>query len=151
MDIEKNMKKALDQAKLAFESDEVPVGALIIGPNGDVLAKSHNLKESDHNPCGHAEILAIKAAADNVGSWRLSDCSLFVTLEPCMMCAGAIVQSRLKHVYFGASDPKSGFVESLAKGFEFPHNHKPSWTKGVLELECASILKKFFKLKRQRL
>lgn len=144
------MKIALSQAKLAFEADEVPVGALILGPNDEILAKSHNLKESDQNPCGHAEILAIQAAAQKLGHWRLTDCSLFVTLEPCMMCAGAIVQSRLKHLYYGATDPKGGFVESLTKGFDFPHNHKPSWTKGILELECSNILKKFFKQKRQK-
>jgi tRNA(adenine34) deaminase len=142
------MALALQEAEKAYKLDEVPVGALIVGTHGEVLAKAHNLKESQSDPCGHAEILAIRKAAEKLGSWRLTGCSLYVTLEPCMMCLGAAVQSRLKHINFGASDPKAGFVLSMHRGLEHPHNHLPTWTQGTLGLECSKILKNFFKSKR---
>ncbi len=145
------MKLALAEAQKAFEADEVPVGAVIITENGTVLSVGHNLKEQTNNPCDHAEIIAIKAASEALKSWRLTGCKLYVTLEPCMMCAGAIVQSRLESVHFGAFDPKSGFVSSVTKGFDFPHNHKPTWTGGLMELDCSILLKKFFKSKREQL
>lgn len=150
MDQLKYMKIALKEAQKAADIDEVPVGAIIIGTDGSILAKAHNLKELSSDPCGHAEIIAIQAAAKKLETWRLTGCQLYVTLEPCMMCTGAIIQSRLDSVHFGAPDPKGGFVQSMTKGFDFPHNHKPTWTAGLLELECSSLLKAFFKEKRTR-
>ncbi len=146
----KYMEKALLEAQKAYDLDEVPVGAIIVDESGTIIAKSHNSKEGPKDPCGHAEIIAINEAAKALSSWRLTNCSLYVTLEPCMMCAGAIVQSRLSNVHFGASDPKAGFIKSIAHGFDFPHNHKPSWSNGTLELECSNLLKKFFKQKRSK-
>lgn len=143
------MKIAIGEASKAFQADEVPVGAIITNSNGQIIAQNHNLKEGPQNPCGHAELIVIQEAAKTLKSWRLTGCKLYVTLEPCMMCAGAIVQSRIESICFGAYDPKGGFVESLAKGFKYQHNHKPSWTGGVMELECSTLLKDFFKTKRK--
>lgn len=146
------MKSALKEAKKALTLDEVPIGAVIVSKEGELLAESHNIKESDHNPCGHAEILAIQESAKKIGNWRLLDCTLYVTLEPCMMCVGAIVQARVSTVVYAAPDHKGGFVESLEKGFEIAGlNHKVNTVSGVLEEESSTLLKEFFKSKRKRL
>jgi tRNA(adenine34) deaminase len=149
IDKEKWMNIALDEAYKAEDLGEVPVGAVVLGPNGELISKAHNLKEQNHDPCGHAEILALKKAAEVLGSWRLTGCWLFVTLEPCMMCTGSIIQSRIENLVFGAADPKSGFVTSTAKGLdEFKLNHHPKWEGGIEAEKCSTVLKKFFKLRR---
>jgi len=143
------MNAALDEAYRAQELGEVPVGAVVVTSDGQVIAKAHNLKENNNDPCGHAEILALKKAANHKGAWRLSGCYLIVTLEPCMMCTGSIIQSRVEKVIFGALDPKSGFVTSKARGLEeFSLNHSPAWEGGVEAEKCSTVLKNFFKIKR---
>lgn len=146
---EKYMKLALKEARKAYEIDEVPIGAVVV-KDGAVIAKAHNMKVKKQNATSHAEIEAITKASKKLGNWHLDDCDLYVTLEPCPMCAGAIQQARIAHVYFGAYDPKGGAIESLlhlydVKGF----NHYPYICGGVLEKECASILKEYFKQKRE--
>lgn len=149
MDKEKWMDLALAEAAKAQEKGEVPIGAVLVDPSGKLVAQAHNDKESSFDPTGHAEIIVLKKASKNLKSWRLTDLTLFVTLEPCMMCTGALVHSRLEKVIFGATDPKAGFVTSLAKGFDdFPLNHKPKWEGGILEEKCSTLLKNFFRLKR---
>lgn len=153
------MGLALEEAQKALSLDEVPVGAVVVQyaepQSGEilktprVLSKAHNLRESNHNPVGHSEILAIEGAAKALGRWRLSGCALFVTLEPCLMCAGAIVLSRLDDVIYGAPDPKTGAVQSLYTVLSDERlNHQPKITQGVLQDECSQILKDFFKSKR---
>ena len=139
------MKKALYQAELAFAQGEVPIGAVIV-QDGKILAEAHNEKELRSDPTAHAEILAIQRAAETLGSWRLSDASLYVTLEPCPMCAGAIVQARLKNLVYGTMDLKGGAVGSVENVLDFKlWNHRVNVTAGILEDECADILKRFFK------
>ncbi len=145
MDIEFFMKMALEEAKKAFDKGEVPVGAVVVSSSGEVLGKGHNLKESTKDPTSHAEIVAIREAVKRLGDWRLEGCSLFVTLEPCLMCCGAIIQARIAKLFYGARDPKFGAVESVIKAFEFPWNHVPECLGGILEDECAGILREFFK------
>lgn len=149
IDKDKWMNLALEEAYKAEKAGEVPVGAVVVNSNGELISRAHNLKEKTHDPCGHAEVLALKMAAQKLGTWRLSGCWLFVTLEPCMMCTGAIIQSRLCHVVFGANDPKSGFVSSTANGLDdFKTNHHPKWEGGIETEKCSTVLKNFFKLKR---
>lgn len=152
MNYEKYMDIALEQAQIGAEKGEVPVGALILTSEGEIISKAYNLRESTQDPLGHAEMLAIKKAATHLNSWRLTDCSIFVTLEPCMMCAGAIWQSRLKTVVFGASDPKGGFLGSLCDPFnEFEElNHRPQIISGVRKAECGKLLTDFFKTRRSK-
>lgn len=142
------MRLALKEAQKALVLDDVPVGALIVR-NGVIIAEAHNEKEFAQDPTAHAEILAIRRAAEVLGHWRLTDCILYVTLEPCPMCAGAVLQSRIKHLVYGASDPKGGAVESVMKVLnEKLWNHKAEITAGVLEEECSAIIKKYFQEKR---
>lgn len=142
------MRLALKQAEKAFDLDDVPIGAVIVR-KGEILSTAYNEKELCQDPTAHAEIVAIRRAAENLGHWRLTDCILYVTLEPCPMCAGAIIQSRLKHLVYGASDPKGGAVESVMNVLnEKAWNHKVEVTAGVLEEECGNILKAYFKDKR---
>ncbi len=145
------MKIALNLAQKACELDEVPVGALIVSNDGEILSQAHNLRESSLDPTGHAELLAIKKAAKAINSWRLIGAKLYVTLEPCMMCAGAIWQSRLSEVIYGASDPKHGFIHSIYTPFneDTKLNHKPKITSGILQEDCGLILTNFFKEKRK--
>ena len=139
------MKKALYQAELALVQGEVPIGDVIV-QDGKILAEAHNEKELRSDPTAHAEILAIQRAAEILGSWRLSDASLYVTLEPCPMCAGAIVQARLKNLVYGTMDLKGGAVGSVENVLDFKlWNHRVNVTAGILEDECADILKRFFK------
>ena len=139
------MKMALKQANRAYELNEIPVGAVIV-KDGQVIAKAYNLKEKNNDPCGHAEIRAIKKASKKLNSWRLEDCEMYVTLEPCLMCAGAIIHARIKKIYIGALDNKTGAIISKSKVFdEYIVNHKVNYEVGILENECSNIIKKFFK------
>lgn len=146
MDIhEKYMKKALLEAKKAFKKGETPIGAVVVH-EGKVIARGHNLRESKQNALCHAEIIAINKACRAVGSWRLCECDMYVTLEPCLMCAGAILQSRLRNLYFGAYDKKGGGVGSLINILELPGvTQRVSAVGGILEGECSEIMKNFFK------
>ena len=143
----KYMSIALDEAKKAFEEGEVPVGAVII-KDGKLLAMAHNNREASNDATGHAETLAIRKACENIGSWRLEDCELYVTLEPCPMCMGAIINSRIKRVIYGAKDAKAGACGSLVNLTSYPFNHKPIIDHDVMEDECAQILSDFFYNKR---
>ncbi|MEQ1665145.1 MAG: tRNA adenosine(34) deaminase TadA [Bdellovibrionales bacterium] len=143
------MRRALLVAEKAVAGGDVPVGALIVR-NGEVLAEAYNEKESLRLPSCHAEMIAIERAAMKLDRWRLIDCDLYVTLEPCLMCAGAIVQARLRSVVFGARDPKAGAVESLYQVLSDGRlNHRPLVTGGVLEAECSEQLKNFFAERRK--
>jgi tRNA(adenine34) deaminase len=144
------MRLALEQAKIAQSKNEVPVGAVIVR-NGQVIATAYNQKESLNSPTAHAEILAIEAAAKALGAWRLTNCELYVTLEPCLMCAGAIIQSRLSKVIYGAFDPKGGAVQSLYEVLgDTRLNHQVHVVCGILKYECGQILTDFFKARRQQ-
>ncbi|MDQ7092443.1 tRNA adenosine(34) deaminase TadA [Desulfosporosinus sp. PR] len=139
------MRMALLQAQLAFEQGEVPIGAVVVH-NGKVIAEAHNEKERRNDPTAHAEILAIQRAAETLGSWRLSEAALYVTLEPCPMCAGAIIQARLSRLVYGAMDLKGGAVGSVMNVLNHNlWNHKVDILAGVLEEECMDILKQFFR------
>ena len=146
---EKFMKEALKEAKKAYNKLEVPVGAVIV-KDGQIIARAHNLKETKYDTTKHAEILAIQKASKKLNSWRLIDCEMYVTLEPCSMCAGALINSRIKKVYIGASDKKTGAVGSVFNLLEdYTFNHKVEYEKGVLQDECENILKDFFKKLRE--
>ena len=143
------MKKALEEANLALEKGEVPIGAVIV-KNGEIIASAHNLRETDHSATAHAELLAIEKACKVLGGWRLSGCELFVTLEPCPMCAGAIINSRIDRVVFGSKDEKAGACGSVMNLFAADFSHHPKLTIGVLEEECSEILKNFFATLREK-
>ena len=146
---EKFMKLALKEAQKAYDKLEVPVGAVIV-KDGKVIAKAHNLKETKFDTTKHAEILAIQKASKKLGSWRLLDCEMYVTLEPCSMCAGAMINSRIKKVYIGALDEKTGACGSVLNLLEdYPFNHKIEIEKGILQVECENMLKDFFKMLRK--
>lgn len=140
---------AIEEAKKAFELDEVPIGAVIV-KNDTVISKAHNLRETLKDATAHAEIIAIKDACKVLGGWRLIGCSLYVTLEPCPMCAGAIVNSRIERVVFGAFDYKAGACKSVLNIANNSNlNHRAEITSGVLEEECRILLQEFFKKKRR--
>ncbi|MBQ2937681.1 MAG: tRNA adenosine(34) deaminase TadA [Clostridia bacterium] len=142
---EKFMHAALKEAKKAYDKLEVPVGAVIV-KDGKIIARAHNLKETKFDTTKHAEILAIQKASKKLNSWRLLDCEMYVTLEPCSMCAGALINSRIKKVYIGANDEKTGAVGSVFNLLEdYTFNHKVEIEKGILKNECEEILKSFFK------
>lgn len=146
---EKFMKEALKEAKKAYNKLEVPVGAVIV-KDGKIIARAYNQKECKNDTTNHAEILAIKKASKKLNSWRLIDCDMFVTLEPCSMCAGALIQSRIRKVYIGAPDLKTGACGSVLNLLEdYTFNHKVEVENGILKNECESILKNFFKELRQ--
>ncbi len=138
------MEMALEQAKIAYNKGEVPVGAVIVR-NENVIAVGHNCRETDKNALLHAEIDAINKACTALGGWRLWDCQMYVTLEPCPMCAGAIINAHIPDVFFGAYDKKNGCCGSVANLFDMPFAFKPNVTGGVLEEECREIIKRFFK------
>ena len=140
----KFMKEALKQAKKAQNENEVPIGAVIVY-EGKIIARGRNKREIRKNALLHAEIDAINKACKKLERWRLANCSLYVTLEPCAMCAGAIINSRISKVIYGASDYKAGSCESLVNLFDLPYNHKPEVLSGVLKDECGKILSDFFK------
>jgi tRNA(adenine34) deaminase len=142
------MKMALEEAVLAFNEGEVPVGAVLV-KNGRVSVKTHNCRESSHDPTGHAEILAMRSSAGGKSRWRLTDATLYVTKEPCVMCAGAMVNARLGRLVYGCRDEKGGAVDSLYNLLSDKRlNHQVEVISGVLEKECAEILKKFFRERR---
>lgn len=142
---EKFMKEALKEAKKAYDKLEVPVGVIIV-KDGKIIARGHNLKETKFDTTNHAEIIAIQKASKKLKSWRLLDCEMYVTLEPCSMCAGAIINSRIKKVYIGANDEKTGAVGSVLNLFEdYKFNHNVEFEKGILKEDCENILKDFFK------
>jgi tRNA(adenine34) deaminase len=147
-DDERMMRLALEEARRCLEHDDVPIGAAVTR-DGEVLAAAGNQRELANDPTAHAEILALRAAAAVVGSWRLEACTLTVTLEPCAMCAGAAVLSRLDRVVFGAADPKAGFAGSLGNLLQDPRlNHAVALTDGVLAEECGDLLRMFFRERR---
>lgn len=137
------MREALLEAKKAYDKGEVPIGAVIV-LNDEIIGRGHNLQEQMGFATSHAEILAIQDASSKLGRWRLSDCDLYVTIEPCPMCAGAIINARLKKVYIGAAEEKFGAVGSKINLFECGFNHKPLVQRGFLEDECREIMSKFF-------
>jgi tRNA(adenine34) deaminase len=146
------MQKALKLARKAALRGEVPVGALVVSPEGQILATGENLRETLSTTLGHAELLALHRASKKIGNWRLTDCTVYVTLEPCVMCAGAIQQSRIGRVVYGAVDPKAGAVESLYKILSDPRlNHQVEVTAGVLGEECAQVLTDFFSTRREEI
>ena len=144
------MGLALEAAKQARASDEVPVGAVVV-LNDELIAIAHNSPIKSNDPTAHAEVLALRAAATAVDNYRLLDAELFVTLEPCMMCAGAMLHSRIKRLVFGATDPKTGVAGGCVDWLQHPtHTHKITVERGVLEHECSELLKDFFIAKRQK-
>ena len=142
------MGLAIEEAKKSLALVEVPVGAVVVC-EGEVVSAAYNTRETDKNAVNHAELLAIAAACKKLGGWRLHKCDLYVTLEPCPMCAGAIINSRIKRVIFGAKDPKSGAFGSVIDLNAYPFNHKPEIICGVREEECASLLSDFFRELRE--
>lgn len=143
------MQAAIEQAMLAASEDEVPVGAVVV-KNGEIISRGRNRRELGKNALYHAETEAIDLACKALGGWRLMGCTLYVTLEPCPMCAGAIINSRIERVVFGAYDKKAGSCGSVVNLFELPYNHKPELSGGVLEEECAELLSSFFKKLRKK-
>ena len=142
------MQEALEEAQKAFEEDEVPIGAVIVR-NGEILARAHNLREKLNDPTAHAELIAIRLAAGKLNSWRLLDTTVYVTVEPCPMCAGAIVLARVKRLVFGAADPKAGAAGTLMNLLDDARlNHQVEITGGVLEEESRKLLRTFFLQKR---
>ncbi|MBE6680129.1 MAG: nucleoside deaminase [Ruminococcaceae bacterium] len=141
------MSEAIKEARLASEIDEVPVGAVVVR-DGEIIARAHNLRETEKNALCHAETMAVDAACKALGGWRLPRCTLYVTLEPCPMCAGAIVNSRIERVVFGAYDKRAGAFGSVLDLNAYPLNHKPEIVGGVMEEECRTMLQEFFKRKR---
>ena len=147
---EEFMKIALAEAKKAFDKEEVPVGAVIV-QNGKVIAKAHNLKETKNDTTNHAEILAIQKASKKLKKWRLTDCEMYVTLEPCSMCAGALINCRLKKLYIGTMDQKTGACGSILNLLrDYKFNHIVEIETGVLQEDCEKILKDFFKFLREK-
>lgn len=149
LDDDRYMKMAIEQAKIAASMGEVPVGAIVVS-DGDVVSTGYNKREILNNSLAHAEIVAINSACKKFNSWRLLNVTLYVTLEPCAMCAGAIINSRIDRVVFGAFDPKAGSFGSLVDLSELPYNHIPQIISGVCEKECGKLLSSFFKELRKK-
>ena len=145
------MRLALLEAQKAYELEEVPIGAVLVDEQGQVVASGHNMREIWHDATAHAELIAIQQACKDLGRWRLSGLTLYVTIEPCPMCAGAIVMSRVDRVVYGSTDNRAGACESV---FNIPGNehlnHRPEITAGVLQEECSGIMKRFFKERREK-
>lgn len=145
------MKIALDEAQKAYDLGEVPIGAVLVDTGGNIVARGHNMREIWHDATAHAEMIAIREACKSLDRWRLSGLTLYVTIEPCPMCAGAIVMSRVDRVVYGSTDARAGACESV---FNIPGNptlnHCPVITAGVLQAECAGIMKRFFKMRREQ-
>ena len=143
------MRLALAEARAALATGDVPIGAIVLDPAGEVIGRGRNVREADADPTGHAEVVAIRQAAQHVGEWRLTGCTLLVTLEPCTMCAGAIVLSRLERLVFAAYDPKAGAVGSLWDVVRDRRlNHRPEVLTGVLAREAGGLLEDFFRDQR---
>lgn len=150
MNHEKYMNIAIEEARKALALDEVPIGAIVVH-QGEVIGRGHNLREIGQNPTHHAEMVAIQQASEHLGSWRLEDCTLYVTLEPCVMCSGAIVMSRIPVVVYGAHDPKGGCSGSLMNLLhEERFNHQATIISGICHDECSQLLKDFFKALRAK-
>ena len=150
MEKEKFMKEALKEANKAFQKEEVPIGVVIV-KDGKIIARAHNLKETKNDTTEHAEIRAIKKASKKLNTWRLTDCEMYTTLEPCPMCAGAIIQARIKKIYIGTMDEKTGAcgsVLNLMKDYKF--NHEVEIEEKILEEECKEIIQNFFKILRKK-
>ena len=146
----KFMKEALRQAKKAYKLDETPIGCVIVH-EGKIIARGYNRRNTDKSPLAHAEITAIRKASRKLGDWRLEECTLYVTLEPCQMCAGAIVQARIARVVVGCMNPKAGCAGSVLNLLNMPEfNHQVQLETGVLEEECGSLLSSFFRRLRER-
>ncbi len=148
--INKYMQAALIEAKKAAEIKEVPVGAVVVYKD-KIIARAHNKREHDQSFHSHAEFLAMMKAAKKIGSWRLEDCDVYVTMEPCPMCAGAMIQARIRKLYYGASDPKAGVVGSVMNLLSYPFNHKILIESGVMAQESQILLKEFFKDLRRKM
>lgn len=147
---EKFMKEAIKQAKKAYDKEEIPVGAVIV-KDGKIIARGYNKKEEKKDTTQHAEIIAIQKASKKIGAWRLQDCEMYVTLEPCAMCTGALIQARLKRVYIGTMDPKTGACGSVLNLLEdYKFNHKVEVETNIMQKECEKILKDFFKYLRSK-
>lgn len=142
------MRLALEEAKLSADELEVPVGAVIVR-NGEVVSTGRNRRETNKNALAHAEIEAIDRACEKLGGWRLWECEMYVTLEPCPMCTGAIINSRIKRLVYGADDLKAGSCGSVINLFDLPYNHRPEVVRGVLKDECSSLLSEFFEKLRK--
>ncbi len=147
---EEYMTRALELARRAFDLGECPVGAIVVAPDGSIIGEGYNLREKLQSPTAHAEILAIEQAAKALGSWRLTDCTLYVTLEPCPMCAGAIMNSRLKRLVYGAFDDKNGACASVVNLFEERFTHIPFVRSRILMEQCGAILTEFFRELRDK-
>ncbi len=141
------MLRALELAKIAAEGDDVPVGAVIVR-DGEIIAEGYNRREQDHDATSHAEVIAIRQACERIHSWRLSDCTMYVTLEPCPMCMGASVNARLKKIVYGAKDARGGACHSVLCMNSYPLNHKIEVEHGLCERECRELLSTFFEKKR---
>ena len=149
-DDDRFMDAALDEARRAIEHGDVPIGAVVVH-HGTVIGTGHNARELDQDPTAHAELIALREAAKTLGRWRLTDCALYVTLEPCAMCAGAAVLARVDLVVFAAPDPKAGAVRSVAELLDEPAlNHHPKWRLGVRRREAETLLSGFFAGRRER-
>ena len=147
---EEFMKEAIKEAKKAAKKLEVPVGCVIV-KDGEIIARGHNLKETKKDTTKHAEIITIQKASKKLATWRLNECEMYVTLEPCTMCAGAIINSRIKKIYIGTMDPKTGAAGSVLNIFEdYTFNHRVEVEKDILQEECEKILKDFFKNLRNK-
>ena len=145
---EKYMKEAIREANLAALEDEVPIGCIVV-KNGEIISKAHNQRDKANNPLGHAETLAIKKASEVLNDWQLVGCDLYVTIEPCIMCSGAIIQSRIARVIYGADDIKGGGLGSSIDVMSANNiNHKPEIIKNILKEECSKVIKDYFKAKR---
>ncbi len=142
--VERLMREALREAERVVFRNEVPVGAVVATVDGEILGKGHNLKESLKDPTSHAEIIAIRQAAQRLGDWRLEGCVLVCTVEPCLMCCGAILQARIDMLFYGARNPKFGAVESVCRALDLEWNHRVLYEGGILEEECVKLLKDFF-------
>lgn len=146
---EELMREALEEARLAAAQGEVPVGA-VVAKNGEIIARAHNTRETLKDATHHAELLAITRACKALGGWRLWECEMFVTLEPCPMCAGAVINSRLKRVVYGAADERAGCCGSVVNLFDYPFNHKPQIESGLLADESLALMQGFFKMLREK-
>ena len=145
MEYEKYMLEALSLAREAAENGDVPVGCVVVSPSGEIIGRGRNRREENSDATAHAEVEAIRAACAALGAWNLSGCGIAVTLEPCPMCAGAIINSRLSPVIYGAKEPNSGSVGSVINLFEERYGHRPAVYGGVLAEECAALLAEFFR------
>lgn len=145
------MERAIELARQAADEGEVPVGAVVVKKStGEIIGEGRNMREKGKNALAHAEIIAINNACKKLGGWRLPDCAIYVTLEPCPMCCGAVINARIDDVIFGAYDLKSGSAVSVQSIFELPYNHRPTVKGGVMETECSALLSDFFKNLRKR-